>query len=600
MPIEDQTLFDDLAFLYGSEHAGPVYEHLASLLTKFHKEYPELRSRPVPGLATGRYDERDSILITYGDMVRAEGQAPVRTLARFLDRRLKDVVSAVHILPFYPYSSDDGFSVVDYLAVDPALGDWGDVARVGRHFRLMFDAVINHISAESVWFKGFLANNPGYRDYFVVVEPGADLSQVFRPRALPLLTPVQQSTDEGKTVERLVWTTFSADQIDLNFANPDVLLEIVEVLLFYCAHGCDFIRLDAIAYMWKEIGTSSIHLPQTHRIIQFLRRVLDQVAPRVALITETNVPHEQNVSYFGNGTNEAQLVYNFSLPPLTLHAFHTGDATRLRQWAQTLTLPSDQVTFFNFLASHDGIGLMPARQLLAEEEVADMARRVERLGGRVSYKINSDGTQSAYELNVNYLDALGDPDAPADDHQLLASRFLTAQAIMLALRGVPGIYFHSLFGSRGWPEGVAETGRARTINRQKLKLDELDTELSTPDHLRHLVYHGYVQLLEARRQHPAFHPNADQEILLGNDALFSLRRTSQDGQRQVICIHNVSGRRQLLRLEMEVLGLEASSRLADLLGGPPPRSRDGQTVQIEVQAYGRAWIDVRRAETSDR
>ena len=229
-----------------------------------------------------------------------------------------------------------------------------------------------------------------------------------------------------------------------------------------------------------------------------------------------------------------------------------------------------------------------------------MARRVERLGGRVSYKNNPDGTQSAYELNVNYLDALGDPDAPAEDPQLLAGRFLTAQAIMLALQGLPGIYFHSLFGSRGWSEGVAQTGRARTINRQKLSLGKLDRELSTPGHLRHLVYNGYLQLLQTRRQHPAFHPNADQEILPGNDALFSLRRTSLDGQRQVICIHNVSGRRQLLSLEMEELGLEASSRLADLLGGPPPRSRDGQTAQIKVQAYGRAWIDVRRAETSDR
>ncbi|UCG24862.1 MAG: sugar phosphorylase [Chloroflexota bacterium] len=596
MPVQEETLLDDLTFLYGAELAGLVHKRLTSLLTTFREDHPELASRP----ATGRFDQRDSILITYGDMVREEGEAPLRSLARFLDRRLKDVVGAVHILPFYPYSSDDGFSVIDYLAVDPALGDWDDVARVGRHFRLMFDAVINHISAESVWFKGFLADDRRYRDYFVVVEPGADLSLVFRPRALPLLTPVQQSADEGETVERLVWTTFSADQIDLNFANPDVLLEIVQVLLFYCACGCDFIRLDAIAYMWKEIGTSSIHLPQTHRIIQFLRRVLDQVAPRVALITETNVPHEENVSYFGDGTNEAQLVYNFSLPPLTLHAFHTGDASRLSQWARSLTLPSDQVTFFNFLASHDGIGLMPVRQLLTEEEVSDMARRVEQLGGRVSYKSNSDGTQSAYELNINYLDALDDPDAPATDLRLMASRFLTAQAIMLALRGVPGIYFHSLFGSRGWPEGAEKTGRARTINRQKLNLGELDRELSSPGHLRHLVYNGYVQLLEARRQHPAFHPNAHQEVLTGNDALFTLRRTSLDGERQVICIHNASGRRQLLKLELEELRLEDLSDLTDLLGGLPPQSPDGKTIRVEVGPYGRAWLDVARAKLPDR
>jgi sucrose phosphorylase len=200
-----------------------------------------------------------------------------------LEKYARGVITGVHVLPFFPYSSDDGFSVIDYTAVNPDFGTWADVERLGRNFRLMFDAVINHISAHSGWFQEFLKGNPGFADYFIVVEEGTDLSQVVRPRALPLLTSVQ--TAHG---ERLVWTTFSADQIDLNYANPDVLLEIIEILLLYVEKGAEIIRLDAIAYLWKKIGTPCIHLEETHRVVKLFRTVFDAVAPHVMLITRTS------------------------------------------------------------------------------------------------------------------------------------------------------------------------------------------------------------------------------------------------------------------------------------------------------------------------
>jgi glycosidase len=589
--IEDPALRDDLAFLYGDEQAGAVYRRLVAILNAFHEQHPQLIT-PLSAQPAGRFDQRDSILITYGDMVRTGTEAPLRTLARFVDHYLKDVVGGVHLLPFYPYSSDDGFSVIDYRAVDPALGDWKDVRRVGRHFRLMFDAVINHVSAESAWFKSFLANEEPYRDYFIVVKPGTDLSAVFRPRALPLLTAVQQVTAGGAAAERLVWTTFSADQIDLNFACPDVLLEIVDLMLFYCGQGCDFIRLDAVAFMWKEAGTSSIHLPQTHRIIQLLRRVLNHAAPRVALITETNVPHQDNVAYFGDGRNEAQLVYNFTLPPLTMHAFHAGDASALSRWASTLDLPSDKVTFFNFLASHDGIGLTPLTGILDDESLHEMAERVRSLGGYVSERTRPDGSTAPYELNINYLDALADPGAAGESLGQVARRFLTSQAIMLAMRGVPGIYFHSLFGSRGWAEGVQQTGRARTINRQKLERSELDAGLTTPGTLRYLVYNGYRRLLEVRRRHPAFHPNAEQQVIFGNGAVFALRRRSLDGSRTVVCLHNVSGESQRMNLGKAQLGAVDRPASTDLLGEARTRVTGSHSLEIQLEAYGRAWLEI--------
>ncbi len=561
----NNELHGHLAFLYGSERAPTLLARLNEIITDFQAERPYLAAQTDP-----RVTEQDAILITYGDMVQDDA-APLRTLAQFLREHLTGLVSGVHFLPFFPYSSDDGFSVIDYWAVNPDLGNWDDVATTGHHFRLMFDAVINHISAHSDWFQGFLHGEPAFQDYFITVEPDTGLSQVFRPRTLPLLTAVE--TPSGI---KYVWTTFSDDQIDLNFANPDVLLKIIELLLFYVTQGAEFIRLDAIGFMWKEIGTNCLHLPQTHRAIQLMRCVLDKVAPRVALITETNVPHEDNISYFGNGRNEAQMVYNFTLPPLTLHAFHTGDAQALSRWAATLALPSDEATFFNFLASHDGIGLTPARGILDDTAVSAIANRVKALGGHVSYKNNPDGSQSAYELNINYLDALGDPDTPEEPVKWVARRFLASQAIMLALRGVPGIYFHSLFGSRGWPEGVAESGRNRTINREKLRRERLERELADETSLRHYVFSGYANLLRQRTAHPAFHPNGGQEVLALHPALFTLRRVSPNKESELLCLHNVSNKKVNATLP--------DGRFTDLLTG---QDFEGE---VAVRPYQILWL----------
>jgi sucrose phosphorylase len=457
-------------------------------------------------------------------MVQSPGSAPLATLADFLASRLGDAVSAVHVLPFFPSSSDDGFAVIDYRQVDPALGTWEDVERLAGHFKLMVDAVINHVSAQSTWFQKYRGGSEKHQDYFIEVDPATDLSAVARPRALPLLTPVQ--TARG---ERHVWTTFSTDQIDLNYANPDVLLEIIDLLLFYVAHGAAFVRLDAIAYLWKEVGTACIHLPQTHEIVQLFRSVLDEVAPHVKLITETNVPHADNVAYFGNGDNEAHLVYNFALPPLILHTFHIGSARALSEWASGLSLPSDRATFFNFLASHDGIGLNPVRGILPDAEIDALVKGVLAHGGLVSYKNNPDGSRSPYELNISLFDALSDP-AGSEPLHTQVDRFMAAQAIMLALVGVPGIYFHSLFGSRGWPEGVRLTGYNRAINRQKLDRATLEAELADPHSPRSQVFRRTLRLLEARRGSPAFHPMGVQRVLNCGESAFGIARHSRDGE----------------------------------------------------------------------
>jgi len=535
-------------------------------------------------LRSAELTEQDSILITYGDQLSSPGEKPLQTLRAFCRENLAGVMGGIHILPFYPWTSDDGFSVVDYRRVDPALGDWDDISAMQENFRLMFDGVINHISSQSEWFKAFLKGDPQYSDYFIVVKNSPDLSKVVRPRALPLLTPFH--TPSG---EKRVWTTFSDDQIDLNYQNPEVLLEILDILLMYVERGATFIRLDAIAYLWKEIGTTCIHLPQTHQVIQFLRAVLNEVAPFVQLITETNVPHEDNLSYFGDGTNEAQLVYNFALPPLTLHTFQTGNAQALSNWAKGLALPSDRVTFFNFLASHDGIGLNPVRGILSADEIETLVEKTLAHGGLVSYKHNSDGTQSPYEMNINYFDALSDPQGD-EPLALQADRFMTAQAIMLSLVGMPGVYFHSLLGSRSWREGVNLTGRNRTINRQKFDLAALESELQDESSLRYYVFSHYDQLLRARSSSSAFHPHGRQQVLDGGQTLFALLRLSPDGSLRVLCLHNISCQSQTVMINLNDVSSLPLNEFTDLitntLVGDPVNGN------LSLKPYQTLWLRI--------
>ena len=553
-----------LAFLYGEDHATRLLAQTNQLIEKY-------RQHIKPNNA--ELTEQDSILITYGDQVQAPNEKPLQTLNTFCSQYLKNIVNGIHILPFYPWTSDDGFSVMDYRLVDKTLGGWENVSALQPNFKLMFDAVINHISSQSDWFQKFLQDDAHYRDYFITVEGSPDLSQVVRPRALPLLTSFITPSGEKK-----VWTTFSADQIDLNYKNPQVLFEILDILLLYIQHGATLIRLDAIAYLWKVIGTSCIHLPQAHTVIQFLRAAIDEVAPHVHLITETNVPHIDNISYFGDGTNEAQLVYNFALPPLTLHTFHTGDATVLSDWAKTLTLPSDKTTFFNFLASHDGVGLNPARGILSNAEIDSLVEKALAHGGLISYKQNADGTQSPYEMNINYFDALSNPNGN-ESLDLQISRFIAAQAIMLSIIGLPGIYFHSLFGSRGWLAGVKKTSRNRTINREKCSLEKLQNELAHETSLRSKVFTKYSQLLKARKSTSAFHPHGSQKIVDLHPSIFGIERISPNGNSRVVCLHNVSSQKVSFSTNYE--------SAIDLFTGQPI-----QISSITLEPYQILWVNL--------
>ncbi len=574
-----------LSFLYGKEQEYDLINSLWQRIETFKRDHPKFQAN----LSTHQtLTQEDVILITYGDQFREPHCSPLHSLNAFVQSNLEDVISGVHILPFYPYSSDDGFSVIDYRQVAPELGTWQDIALLGENFNLMFDLVANHISAKSNWFQNFLVGEKPYTEYFPVIDPGTDLSQVVRPRATPVLTPFQ--TPEGI---RHVWTTFSEDQIDLDYRNPQVLLEMLDVLLFYVAQGAQIIRLDAIAFLWKIPGTSCIHLPQTHAVVKLFRAILDVVAPSVLLITETNVPHKENISYFGEylpekqRSDEAQLVYQFPLAPLILHTFLIGDSTQLTDWVEGLPELHPGTTFFNFTASHDGIGVRPVEGLLQSEEIQNLVQNTLTHGGQVSYRSNPDGSQSAYELNITWYDAVNDPTRP--EPELDVRRFLASQAIMLSLAGMPGIYIHSLLGSRNCINCSAETGRARSINRETFILEKLERELADPNSLKSRVLTGYRQLLLVRRQLPAFHPAAQQRVLRLSSGVFATLRIAED-RTEMLCITNVTAKSLELEIELSDCELMGNTEWMDLLTGKTFSARG--LLRLELVPYQCCWLKI--------
>ncbi|MEQ9464332.1 MAG: sugar phosphorylase [Haliea sp.] len=523
------------------------------------------------------WSERDALLITYGDSVVAPGEKPLHTLKRFLDLHVAGVLSGVHILPFYPWTSDDGFAVLDYSSVNEALGSWEDVSAIADDFDLMADLVINHCSSRSPWFENFLRDEAPGRGYFFTVPPDTDLAAVVRPRTSPLLREVE--TVRGT---QHVWCTFSHDQVDLDFRNPEVLLQFVSILRLYLDRGVRILRLDAIAFLWKITGTSCLNLEQTHEVVRLLRTLLEHARPDAMLITETNIPNRENLSYFGNA-NEAHCVYNFSLPPLLINTLLSGDCTYLRHWLMSMPPAQNGTTYFNFIASHDGIGLRPAEGLLSEEELSTLITALEGFGGRVSWRALEGDERRPYEVNIALYDALRGTVRGADTWGL--ERFVCAHAIMFALEGIPGLYIHSLLGTRNDYQRLEHSGQSRAINRHQWSLAALEKELADPYSDHSLVLNRLIALLRLRGAQPAFHPNATQFTLQLGSALFGFWRQSLNRRQSIFCISNITDQPQPLNL-LDI-NLIDDHGWGDLISGERYSSRD---LQLLLQPYQTLWI----------
>ncbi len=505
------------------------------------------------------WSEKDAIVITYGNSIQDGVHKPLDLLQDFLRRNLKGVVNGVHILPFFPFTSDDGFAVTDYRAVNPTLGEWADIRRIGTDFKLMSDLVLNHVSSQSHWFNEYLQAHEPYDRFFFEASPDDDLSEVVRPRTNPLLRKVE--TAQG---ERHVWCTFSHDQVDLDFRNPEVLLEFLRIIRLHVENQVRIIRLDAVAFIWKEVGTSCIHLTQTHEIVRLMRLLFDFTHEPVILLTETNVPSAENLSYFGN-RNEAHAVYNFPLPPLLLHAMMSGSARHLIRW-QARTPPAQLgCAYLNFSASHDGIGMRPAEGILPPEEITNVIDTVRRNGGLISTRTTPDGGEAPYELNITFFDALRGTFGGDDAFHI--DRYLASQTIVMALEGIPAFYIHGLLATPNDLDGVEKTGINRAINRHRWHYPELQALLDDPESASRIVLDELKRRLVIRGRQPAFHPNATQFTLQLDDRVFGIWRQSLDRDQSVFALHNVSN--ETVEIDPVSINLIDADVWTDLLSGEP-------------------------------
>ena len=562
-----------LAAVYGIEEADVLLNRLYQMVGRYGVGAQLTESGA--NLAA-----KDVVLITYADMVQStcKDSSPLSVLKEFCTARLKGAVSTIHILPFYPWTSDDGFSVVDYREVSEDYGTWEDVSKLGEEFDLMFDLVLNHCSSKSPWFKEYVSGIEPGLNYIMEGNPKTDLSMVVRPRSTPLLTPYQ--TRKG---ERFVWTTFSADQVDLDWTSPDLLFEFLDIILYYISIGCKILRLDAVAFLWKKIGTNCLHLPETHQIIKLIRNFLEVVAPDVVILTETNVPHEENISYFGKG-DEAHAVYQFSLPPLLLHGLLRGTSEHLTDWATHLAPPPKGCHFLNFTASHDGVGVRPLEGILPHEEILGLADEIRKKGGFVSMRRLEDGSESPYELNSTFFSALSDP----EDEELGMARFQCSQAVALAMKGIPAVYFHSLCGTPNDLDGYQQTKRNRTVNRKKWDQKVLNDLLDDQDTVPAQIFQWYSRTLRMRAGCPAFHPEAPQEIINLGLSVFAFRRDSQDGALSVFCLFNFKSDETAIEEMKLVKKIFPQNKARDLIsGGEIDWDKTGR---LHLRPYQALWL----------
>ena len=596
-----QKIFDRLCFLYGEDQAKQYLPELERMMKVYYAHKPPARIEAEHNfIAANRFTEKDVILITYGDLLRSETSSPLASLVHILEKvpGFKKAINTLHILPFFPYSSDRGFSVTDFRNVDPKLGSWHDLAKIGDSYQLMFDAVCNHTSSKSKAFQKLLSGNPEYKDIATVYRSPDELSPedrklVVRPRTNDLLTKFQSI--DGPI---WVWSTFSADQIDLNYRNPKVLLWVIETLLLYVRRGADLIRLDAVTYLWQIPGTSCANLKQTHETIKLFRDIFDIIAPGVALITETNIPHEQNIAYFGNGYDEAQMIYNFALPPLVLHTFYREDTTALSQWAKKLEFPSKACTYLNILDTHDGIGLMGVKNILPAEDIDYLTIRAREHGVFISYRTGAEGKEEPYEINTTWFSALnfdGDNEALA----VQIKRFVASRSIALALKGVPGIYLHGLIGTTNDVNTVLKTKYKRDINRQIISETSLYEELKLPNSKLSQLTKALGKLLEIRVRQRAFHPQGEQQVLTLCERCFIVLRVSPQGDEHILTITNISN--QVCQLEIPLAELKLDNCQSSISNTPKDNywydlidnrgwRVQQQKISLTLQPYDVVWL----------
>ena len=523
-------------------------DHLKDQIIQIIKKFNQNNSKKKLTIS-----EKTSLVICYGDNINSNQKSSIQVFQNFFKKNLNKYFNAIHFLPFYPSSSDSGFAVKDHYKIEKRIGSWSDIKKISKSSHVMADIVINHSSARGLWFKNFLKKKRPGKDYFLTVNSKFNTSKVVRPRDHKLLKKIDIF---GKS--DFLWRTFSADQIDLDFKNPSVLLRFIKIMVHLVNNGVTIFRLDAIAYLWKKNGTNCINLKQTHEIVKLLRLISNLLNVETIIITETNLPEKENLSYFGKN-DEANWIYNFSLPPLLIHAFLFENSSYLNKWSKKLPNAKLQNSYLNFIASHDGIGMRPTEGILNERSLNNFLKRLKKNGSKFSYRKVQNKSKKVYEANITVFDALKKSDADPNGKFFL-ERYIAAHAIMISFEGVPAIYFNSLFGKSNDEAKYVITGNNRDINRYKWNYENITKNLKDKNSKQSIFYQNLGKLLEIKRKQKAFHPNAKRLNINLGSKIFCYERISLDKKQTIICISNLSTKLQYIKINKNLI------KYRDLLG----------------------------------
>jgi len=452
-----------------------------------------------------KWDESYSVLITYADGVYKKGEASLVTLRELLNKHFGSLSKVVHILPFLKSTSDGGFAVSSHTSLEERFGNWEDLTSISKNHYLMADLVLNHVSSSHPWVQQFIkCQEPGLSNVYSPSQ-NLDWKNVTRPRSSSLFSQI--NTSKGK---KLVWTTFGPDQVDLNWLNPKMTIEFLNLIITYLSNGIKWLRLDAVGFIWKEPGTTCLHLPKAHSIVKVLRIFLNSLLKEGVLITETNVPQKENLSYL-IPEDEADMAYNFPLPPLLLEAIISSRADILNTWICDWPKLPETTTLFNFTASHDGIGLRALEGLMKEDRIKDLLINCEKRGGLVSHRRLSNGEDKPYELNISWWSAM--EDAGRDSHRFQYERFLLTQLLVMSLKGIPAFYLPALLASENDIKSFSMTGQRRDLNREKFKLEKLSAVFENPESCANKNLRYLRNAMEVRSRLPQFHPQSEMECL---------------------------------------------------------------------------------------
>ena len=474
------------------------------------------------------WDSSSVVLITYPDSIYRKDESTLKTLTEFVKNRLGGLSSVIHVLPFLPSTSDGGFAVSNHEKIDDTFGNWNDLKDLSSKHKIMADLVLNHVSSSHPWVHQFIKSEDPGPSYIVSPSETNVWENVIRPRNTSLFTNI--NTKQGF---KSVWTTFGPDQIDVDWRNPHIFLEFLKLLVRYITNGADWIRLDAIAFIWKEPYTTCLHLDPVHSIVKLLNKCLKIIKPSAVLITETNVPEKENLSYLIEG-NEANLAYNFTLPPLLLEAIYTGKTDLLKSWLATWKELPRHTSLLNFTSSHDGIGLRALEGIMDDQRIHNLLVESEKRGGLVSHRRLSNGDDQPYELNISWWSAMSNEGS--DNTLFQFERFLLSQLFTLSIKGVPAFYLPSVLASPNDIDSFRKTGQRRDLNREKFEANQLLDVLKNFDSPASKNISYLTHIVKVRSRLKAFHPEASMKCISTNIAnCIILQRGLDEDSVYVIC-----------------------------------------------------------------